>query len=171
MLNPFTKKAIPVSFQNLKYNKSITLKPEDPPYFAVRSSKTPAKIQFGSTGFDGNPFEPIAEQFATLSFGENGPTWNEMTELDFLRLFSLVTKKNNTYYIHPKAKIFYDGNRQDKQAFTGKIQELLKTYTLPGRYWRAYYSRLYLPDAIHLTHRLDLEMQQVEEELLALEDK
>jgi len=173
MKNPISGNHVPQSILdtvNKRTKTTLTLKPEDGPYFSVRSIQNPtdSKIGFGRTGFAGDPFAPTNADFITLlTVNENGPTVKEEEEIEFLRLFGLIAIRDKTYYIHPRGVIFYS-DKQDE--LDGYVNHLLKTYTLPGRYWRAYYSRLYLPKSIHLTHRLDLEMQQVEEDFLNISE-
>jgi hypothetical protein len=175
MNNPFTKRSVPQEFEDLSYNISLSLTIHDEPYFAIRSQTE--KITIASDGLKGNPFEKITTDpvFAKISISEENRA-NIMRELDFLQLFKLVVEQNDEFYVHQNAHVFYDRNtglfveKPNSIPNTEPFKDLLRSYTLPGRFWAAYYPRLYLPDTIELSNRLDTEMIEVEEEMMDLDD-
>lgn len=170
MQNPFTKRTVPQQFLDLSYNVALTLTVHEEPYFAIRSQLDDVTIT--SDGFT-DPFKSITTEqvFAAIDVSNGGLT-NINRELDFLRLFKLVVEQNDVTYVHKNAQIFYDPVKGVfvKDSSPDPLKELLRTYTLPGRFWAAYYPRLYLPDTIELANRLDTEMVEVEEEMMDLDD-
>lgn len=170
MRNPFTKRNVPHQILDVSYNIALQLTVHDEPYFAIRSHNENIKIT--SDGFT-NPFKSITTGpvFGKIDMTSGGLA-NINRELDFLRLFKLVVEKNNEIYIHKNAQTtFYNAengifSNQDPEP----LKELLRTYTLPGRFWAAYYPRLYMPDTIELANRLDTELVEVEEEMMDLDD-
>lgn len=170
MQNPFTKRTVPQQFLDLSYNVALTLTVHEEPYFAIRSQMDDVKIT--SDGFK-DPFNSITTEqvFAAIDLSSGGLT-NINRELDFLQLFKLVVEQKDVTYVHKNAQIFYDSETGlfIKGASPDPLKELLRTYTLPGRFWAAYYPRLYLPDTIELANRLDTEMVEVEEEMMDLDD-
>ena len=169
MQNPFTKHNVPHQILDASYNITLQLTVHDEPYFAIRSHADNIKIT--SDGFN-DPFKPIntGPVFAKIDMTSGGlPNINR--ELDFLRLFKLVVEQNNEIYVHKKAQeIFYNDNGLFNTQNPAPLKELLRSYTLPGRFWTAYYPRLYLPDTIELANRLDTELVEVEEEMMDLDD-
>jgi hypothetical protein len=169
MKNPFTKHSVPHQILDASYNVSLTLSVHDDPYFAIRSHGE--NITITSDEFK-DPFKSITTDkvFAVIDISSGGLA-NINRELDFLRLFKLVVEQNGDIYIHKKAhETFYDDNGIFSNQDSAPLKDLLRSYTLPGRFWAAYYSRLYLPDAIELSNRLDTEMVEVEEEMMDLDD-
>jgi len=172
MQNPFTKRNVPNQFLDLSYNIALTLTFQDEPYFAIRSALNNFAII--SDKFKGDPFEIITTEpvFAKINT-PNSDLTDINRELDFLRLFKLVVEQNNEIYIHKNAEVFYNRNNGiflKKNSDPAQLKDLLRSYTLPGRFLAAYYPRLYLPDAIELSNRLDTEMLEVEEEMMNLDD-
>jgi len=169
MRNPFTKHNVPRQILDASYNITLQLTVHDDPYYAIRSHD--GNIMITSDGFK-DPFEPINTEsvFGKIDISSGGLA-NINRELDFLRLFKLVVEKNNEIYIHKKAhETFYNDNGVFNKQDPGPLKDLLRSYTLPGRFWAAYYPRLYLPDAIELSNQLDTEMVEVEEEMMDLDD-
>jgi hypothetical protein len=169
MENPFTKRSVPHQILDASYNVSLTLTVRDDPYYAIRSHDE--NITITSNEFN-DPFKSITTDkvFAVIDISSGGLT-HINRELDFLRLFKLVVEQNNHIYIHKKAHTtFYDDNGIFNTQDPALLKDLLRSYTLPGRFWAAYYPRLYLPDAIELSNRLDTEMVEVEEEMMDLDD-
>jgi hypothetical protein len=171
MRNPFTKHNVPHQILDASYNITLQLTVHDEPYFAIRSHAENIKIT--SDGFK-DPFKSITTKpvFAKIDTTSGGLT-NINRELDFLHLFKLVVEQNNEIYVHKKAKeTFYDPATgvYVKGSSPVSLKDLLRSYTLPGRFWAAYYPRLYLPDTIELANRLDTELVEVEEEMMDLDD-
>jgi hypothetical protein len=169
MKNKYTGNDVPPSFAKLQYDTPLTLNQYDQPYFAVRCEKQ--KVSIDSNGFN-DPFKSIKSvQFAVV---ENPNADPKITaELMFLKMLDLMAQRGNKYYVHPHAAIFYDPKtgifnprNKDEQAF----RKLLKTYTLPGRFWRNYYLSYYLPENEKKKSRLDDELIEVEQEFLGLLD-
>jgi len=171
MINTFTNNPINEVFTTLEYNtNTLRLTPYDQPYFAIRSESEKANDPLDQNGFE-DPFkklEPQAGQFAELENPNNDPYIT--AELNFLKMLDLVVQRGPKFYIHKNAQEFYkqDGLFDPNNKDTTKFKNILKKYTLPGRFWRNYYWRLYLPDNIKLSLRLDDEMIQIEEEYLQL---
>jgi len=141
---------------------------EHAPFFSVRSIVN-KDVKVGGKGF-ADPFKKIKSNFAKIT----DPKAAEH-ELDFLKQFNLVLEKDGNHYVNDRAKIFYDRatglfNGQGTKDYN-VIKRLLKTYTLPGLFWKAYYARLKLPDTIELARRLDYDMLKIHEELLHLNNQ
>lgn len=140
--------------KDLSYNQTLTLTLVDAPYYAVRNLLKPIKI--GSTGFD-DPIQPITNNdFALFDASANKPL------LKILQMFKLVAKQGSEYYVHSMAEHLADPKKD--------IKELLHNYTLPGRFWQAYYWRLYLPEELELSRYLAFEMLEIEEIMQNLEN-
>jgi len=170
MRNPFTKHNVPHMVLDASYNVALTLTVHDDPYYAIRSHDD--NVTITSDGFK-DPFKTITTEsiFGKIDISSGNLT-NINRELDFLRLFKLVVEQNDEFYIHKKAQeTFYD---YSIGIFSNPdptpLKNLLRSYTLPGRFWAAYYPRLYLPDTIELANQLDTEMVEVEEEMMELDD-
>ena len=169
MINTFTKQPVPPQFTDLSYNVSIDMTREYAPFFSVRSSILKDEVKVGGKGF-ADPFKQTRATFAKITDPKAAKD-----ELEFLKHFNLVAEKGGSYYVNDRAKIFYD---RTTGLFNGQgtkdynvIKRLLKTYTLPGLFWKAYYARLKLPDTIELARRLDYDMLKIHEELLHLNNQ
>ena len=169
MKNKYTKNNVNPLFELLEYNKEIKLNQYDQPYFAVRCENE--NVSIDSNGFK-DPFKAIKPmKFAVVENPNSIP--NITAELMFLKMLDLVAQRDDKYYIHPKAAIFYNRNNgiflpdnKNEQPF----HALLKSYTLPGRFWRNYYFSYFLSEKEKKKSRLDDELIEVEQEFLGLLD-
>jgi len=169
MKNIYTDNNVPEVFKNLKYDTPLSLNSYDSPYYAVRVSTEKAKQPFNRNGFT-DPYKNIAKDNYALV--QNPSKRDDIEkELIFLQMLDLIAIRGNDYYIHKNAEKFYGPNGLFNGGSVGALKMLFKTFFLPGRFWRSYYSRLYLPDTIKLSARLEQEMVEIEEEILILEDE
>ena len=169
MKNIYTDNNVPEVFTRLKYDTPLSLNSYDAPYFAVRVSTEKANQPFNRNGFN-DPYKNLAKDNYALVQNPNKRADIEK-ELIFLQMLDLLAIRGNDYYVHKNADIFYGSNGLFNGGSAGALKPLFKTFFLPGRFWRSYYSRLYLPDTIKLSARLEQEMVEIEEEILILEDE
>jgi hypothetical protein len=162
MKNFLQNKAVPGLFQKLVFDKTLTLKSTDSPYYSVRcfavGSENPLEKELKEPFGDVNDARP----YALIDLNKEGtiPATRKaiLDELAFLKRLRLVHKKDdNTYYVSSLAAFLYkptDGlfSKDDKDL--KPLITLLVTYTLPGYYWQAYYAKSYLPQEISMTGQL-----------------
>jgi len=169
MNNKYTENDVNPLFSTLEFNEQITLNQYDQPYFAVRCKNE--NVSIDSNGFK-DPFKAIEPMnFAVVENPNQNP--NITAELMFLKMLDLVAQRGDKYYVHPNAAIFYNPNNGiflPKNKNAQPFHKLLKTYTLPGRFWRNYYFSYYLPKNEKKKSRLDDELIEVEQEFLGLLD-
>jgi len=175
--NFFTRKPFDTDMTRLTYNKPVTLTSIDLPYFSVLCFREKRKID-PSVGDFKDIFQDISDEgWAVLD-----PS-TKKDEFDFLEDLGLAIKQDDTYYVSKFAYLFYDPevglfNRFDRNAPPDEIKtvlapvmQLFLTYILPGRWWRAFYARQYLPDTIGQASMLNQELLEIEDEIEELEDE
>lgn len=166
--NLFTKKDIPPIFNNLTYDKPITLTSADPIYFAVRSLNDKRAIPIAGTPYV-EPFNPLVDdEYALIPKEQYDNDTDIRDEINFLKTVSLVVEREEGSYISPLAFLLYDPTnglfiKNDKKTY-GDFIQLVLTYILPGRYWTAFQARQWLPNTIRYTHALHVQMQEIEQE-------
>ncbi len=180
MKNIFTRNQVTDVFfaPPLKCDQWIKLTSTDPTYFAVRSFKE--KMSLEGTGFT-DPFKDISDDGYTLitvdEDSEDSDPKRTLAELDFLSKLSLVEKRGKgEYYVSKFAYVLYDlsdglfNNFDDRDPPTDKLERmralknLCMCYTLPGRYWRAYYAAQRGKEEVGTYNMLDAEMHDIEGE-------
>jgi hypothetical protein len=180
-VNIFTHKAFHEDMKHLTYDKTITLTSIDLPYFAVLSFR------------DKRGVDPSAGDFKDMFKDITDDGWAELKgvdessikkdDFDFLEDLGLAIKKGDTHYISKFAYLFFDSSDglfntfvssetpSEKKERLAPIMRLFLTYILPGRWWRAFYARQYLPDTIGQATLLNQEMLEIEDEILDIENE
>ena len=185
LTNCFTKKPVPSIFKNLHYKNTVaSIDSTELPYFSIKLFR---KLK------DGPPFDPFSpdrnEDFAPLTEQKGWAMLDDVAMLDenvrhelrFLNSLSLVLEQNNPkkIYIHPFAAVFYcdngifetfstDYTAEEKTQILRPLMKIFLQYTLPGRYWRAFYGRIGLPKDIYNSAALQQEMLETEKEWTSL---
>lgn len=168
MKNIYTDNTVPGLFRELTYGETLTLNSYDPPYYALRIEEL-GKNPFDRQGFT-DPFKDL--QVSGFQKVENPNADKQIhRELIFLKMLDLVATKGKINYVHKNAAVFYGPNGIFRGGNKNNLKQLFRTFFLPGRFWRNYYSRLYLPDTLKLTSRLEKEMIEIEEEYLIMEEE
>jgi hypothetical protein len=179
--NIFTHKPFHDAMKHLKYDQTITLTSIDLPYFAVLCFR------------DKRGVDPAAGDFKDMFKDITDDGWAELEgvdesdmkkdDFDFLEDLGLAIKKDDTHYVSKFAYLFFDPadglfntfdsseSPPEKKERLAPIMRLFLTYILPGRWWRAFYARQYLPDTIGQANMLNQEMLEIEEEVLDIEDE
>jgi hypothetical protein len=164
MKNFLQNKAVPGLFQKLVFDKRLTLKSTDSPYYSVRcfdrtpESANPLEKELKEPFDDAEDPRPYALVDLKVEGKDPATRKSILDELAFLKRLRLVQKKDdNTYYVSSLAAFLYkkvDGlfSKDDKDM--KPLITLLVTYTLPGYYWQAYYAKPYLPQEISMTGKL-----------------
>ncbi len=179
-INLFTQQPYPDEFNDLSFNQTIPLTSIDLPYFAVRS------FYEKRTGMPiGQDVEDFQEPFADISDGgwmilDISGSKSKTREYEFLENMALAVQVDGVHYISKFAYLLYDptdglfatydsnDTAEEKKAYLAPLMRLFLTYILPGRWWRAFYARQYLPDTIGESTDLNAEMLELEEEWLAI---
>ena len=174
-VNIFTHREFNDAFRDLSYNQTLPLTSIDLPYFAVRSFfEKRGKSPLEGADFK-DPFKDTSDEgWAVLEGVDDSPS--KQRDFEFLEQLALGFKKDDTYYVNKFADILYNQkyglfSKYDSTRPKSEIKEwmtplmrLFLTYILPGRWWRAFYARQYLPDTIGLTTMLNTEMLEIEDE-------
>ena len=179
--NIFTHKPFHDDMKHLKYDKTITLTSTDLPYFSVLCFREKRRVDPAAGDFK-DMFKDITDDgWAELEGVDD--TDMKKDDFDFLEDLGLAIKKDDTHYISKFAYLFfdpYDGlfntfdsreSPPEKKERLAPIMRLFLTYILPGRWWRAFYARQYLPDTIGQATMLNQEMLEIEDAVNDIEDE
>jgi hypothetical protein len=155
---------------------TVSIAPEDMPYYMIISERSSADDTFNPE--DGLPGigTPITESLLEVADISNYPGDKKrmLDELHFLYIMGLAVIRGSKYYIRKRAiPLFYapDGLFQTfkldapvdiKQAMLVDMNEHMRNYVLPGRWWRALYGLIGLSPAVQPVAALEEEMQQIE---------
>jgi hypothetical protein len=169
-------------FRGAEYSHSVKVTPADKAYYHIlRNAK-----YFGSKLRDvddkEDPFEELETDAEYTLIDISGFQATErdkliQPELDFMDALGLIVKRGTQHFISPYAYLFYDVSnglfspvtyQSDdsvdlKQTTFAPIMRFFMTYVLPGRYWRARYARMRLPDNIYESHTMDRELRELED--------
>lgn len=179
-------------FRGAEYSHSVKVTPEDKAYYHIRRNDKyfGAKLRDVSDAED--PFEEMeTADFALIDISGMQKDESDkliQPELDFMDALGLIVKRGTQHFISPYAYLFYDVSnglfspvtyQSDdsvdlKQTTFAPIMRFFMTYVLPGRYWRARYARMRLPDNIYESHTMDRELRELEDtwgEIYALFNK
>jgi hypothetical protein len=89
LINLFTNVPVPPIFLGREYDHTLTLTPEDLPFYLHASTSSTSSTVPG---------------WSKLSIHEIYPDPMKMYEYRFLELFGFAIKQNNSYYIHTSAE-------------------------------------------------------------------
>jgi len=181
-INLFTQKPYPTEFADLSYNTTIPLTSVDLPYFCVLSFRG----LLPSIPLADDEVTVDMETFADISDGgwavvDVSGSKSKTQEFEFLERMALGIQLEEEYYVSKFAYLLYDvsdglfpnfdstDTAIEKKAWITPLMRLFLSYILPGRWWRAFYARQYLPDIIGESTRLNAEMLEIERELKELD--
>ena len=169
-------------FSTAKYKHSVKVTPEDKAYYHILRNDKYFGSKLCDVDHDEDPFKPLdtSEEFALIDI--SGLQKDEgdkliQSELDFMDALGLIVKRGTQHFISPYAYLFYDVSNglfspvtyqsddtvDVKQTTFAPIMRFFMTYVLPGRYWRARYARMRLPDNIYESHTIDRELRELED--------
>jgi hypothetical protein len=168
-------------FRDASYNQAVKVTPADKAYYHILRNANYFGSKLRDVKHDEDPFKELeSADFALIDI--SGMQKNEgdkliQPELDFMDALGLIIKRGTQHFISPYAYLFYDVNnglfspvtyQSDdsvdlKQTTFAPIMRFFMTYVLPGRYWRARYARMRLPDNIYESHTIDRELRELED--------
>lgn len=181
-VNLFTQKPYPDLFKNefeeLKHDQTITLTSIDLPYFAVRSFREKRTLE-------GDDFKDTFKDITDDGWAiiDISGSKSKTAEYEFLEQIALAVQIGDTHYVSkfiyllysPKDGLFanYDTTDtvEEKKEHLAPLMRLFLTYILPGRWWRAFYARQYLPDTVGSSTMLNAEMLEIEEEWISIAEE
>jgi hypothetical protein len=185
-INLFTKKPYPSIMKDISYNVSLKFTSIDLPYFCILSFREKQQ-ENPMTGDDFTDLFKVIEDKGWGVLPEVEKYESHQREYEFLERMGLACYEEDDdltrhYYVNRLAYILYNPTyglfqnfdpespiEQQKELFAPLIK-LFMTYILPGRWWRAFYGRQYLPDTIGYATMLNTEMLELEDEWLTLDD-
>ncbi len=168
-------------FRGAEYSHSVKVTPEDKAYYHILRNANYFGSKLRDVKHDEDPFKELeSADFALIDISgmqEDESDKLIQPELDFMDALGLIVKRGTQHFISPYAYLFYDVNnglfspvtyKSDdsvdiKQTTFAPIMRFFMTYVLPGRYWRARYARMRLPDNIYESHTIDRELRELED--------
>jgi len=157
---------------------TISIVPEDMPYYMILNERASADNTFNPEEDLPGAGPPITDDEPLLEVADisnyPGDKKRMLDELHFLYIMGLAIIRGSKYYIRKRAiSLFYapDGLFQTfklnapvviKQALLAEINDHMRNYVLPGRWWRALYGVSGLSPAVQPVVALEREMQEIE---------
>ncbi len=168
-------------FRDASYNQAVKVTPEDKAYYHILRNANYFGSKLRDVKHDEDPFKELdSADFALIDISgmqEDESDKLIQPELDFMDALGLIVKRGTQHFISPYAYLFYDVSNglfspvtyqsddsvDIKQTTFAPIMRFFMTYVLPGRYWRARYARMRLPDNIYESHTIDRELRELED--------